>query len=343
MIRMKSLTVVGTLACILAIVLTGCGGAATPAPTEAPSEHQTVRVALILGEGTNDMTWNYDAYQSLSRVVDRLDYAEILGVAEYVAEADGESAMRDYADRGANLIIAMSFGYWEAGQRVCADYPGLAVVYPGGDDTLISPCEGTFYPKTYEATYLIGMLGALMTQTDHIGYILSNPIPPLQAETNAFIQGARDTDPNLQVDVIVTGSWYDPPREREAAEAMIDSGVDFLGFELNATTAIDAAKEAGIMVAPPFVDQRYLAPNNVAVSSLWQWDSYFEQLITQVSSGTWQSGVVLWGIAEGMADISEFGPMVTADVAAQVMAKRQAIIDGTFQVPYNIDRNLWEQ
>jgi basic membrane lipoprotein Med (substrate-binding protein (PBP1-ABC) superfamily) len=336
--RTKPLLVLAVL--VLGMLASACGGAAS---TPTPAAGQTVRVALILGESANDMTWNYDAFQSITRVVDRLPNAELLGVAEFVAEADGESAMRDYADRGANLIIAMSFGYWEAGQRVCADYPGLTVVYPGGDDTVISACEGTFYPKTYESTYLIGMLAALMTETNHVGYIVSNPIPPLLAETNSFIQGVRDTDPNVQVDVIVTGSWYDPPREREAAQAMIDGGVDFIAFELNATTVIDAAKEAGILVAPPFVDQRYLAPNSVAVSSLWNWDSYFEQLINEVGAGTWQSGVLLWGIREGMADISEFGPMVPADVAEQVMAKRQAIIDGTFEVPYVIDRNLWEQ
>ncbi len=331
---------------VLAMAVAGCKPkeAQPAAETAGGGEHRPVKVALILGGAANDMSWDYDAFQTLTRVTDQLEYASILGVAENVAEGDAEPFMRDYAEKGANLIIANSFGFWDAGQKVTADYPDLVVVFPGGDDTLITEQVGTYYPLTYQATYLTGMTAGLMTKSNKVGYIVSNPIPPLLAETNSFVQGARDANPNADVSVIVTGSWYDPPRESEAAQAMIDDGVDFIGFELNALVTIDVAKKnPGVLVAPPFLDQRYLAPNSVAVCSLWSWDSYYKDLIEKVSLGTWKSGVEYWGIDRGMADISEFGPMIPADVAEKVTAKRQEIIDGKFKVPYVIDRNLWEE
>jgi basic membrane protein A and related proteins len=337
----NTLLVITIIATLIVMLVSAC--TTTPPSVETPAGPENrVNVALILGGSANDMSWDYNAYITLKSLADQHDFINLMGVAENVAEGDSESFIRDYADKGANVIIANSFGFWDAAHKVTEIYPNLIVVFPGGDESLITDQVGTYYPLTYQSTYLVGQTAALMTKTGKVGYIVSNPIPPLLAETNSFVQGVRDTNPDAEVMVIITGSWYDPPRETEAAQALVDSGVDFIGFQLNALVTIDVSKKADIYVAPPFIDQSYLAPNNVAVSSLWNWTSYYEDLLTKASQGNWNSGVEYWGIDKGMADI-ELGPIVPEEVADIVMAKRQEIIDGNFSVPYIIDRNLWEE
>jgi basic membrane protein A and related proteins len=305
-------------------------------------QKKEVNVALMLSGSANDLTWSYAADQALKKVAKKLGYVNIIGIAENVAEGDAESFMRDYADNGADIVIANTFGFFDAAHKITAEDPDLVVVFPGGDKSLIRERVATYYPLGYQSTYLIGITAALASKTKKVGYIVSNPIPPLLAEVNAFYQGVKDTNPAVSVDIMTTGSWFDPTREAESAQALAGSGVDFIAFQLNSLAVVDVAKKRGIMVAPPFADQRYLAPDNVAVCSLWNWESYYEDMIKKVKAGTWKTSVKYWGIKEGMADISEFGSMISSEIKAKVLAKREEIINGSYTVPYVIDRNLWE-
>lgn len=307
------------------------------------TESDMIQVALILSTSPADQTWGYNAYQAFQNVANKLDFVEIAGIDENVSDTDAESFMLEYGRDGVDVIIGNTFGYWESAQRATEAFPEMVVVFPGGDESLTTESVGTYYPNTYEATYLVGMTAGLMTEADHIGYILSVALPPLRAETNSYIEGAKAVNPDIEVSVIETGDFtIDPTRESEATQTLIDQGIDFLGFQLNGLAALDAAAEAGIYVSTPFVSQRELAPDSWVTCSRWNWEPYYEWLFTSVYEGTWESSAEYWGLQAGMADICEFSDLVPEEVQEQVLAKRQEILDGSFEVPYLIEENLWD-
>ena len=314
------------------------------APESEPEEaEEKLQVALILSTSPADQTWGYNAHNAFQNVAEQLDFVEIAGIDENVSETDAESFMMEYGRDGVDVIINNSFGFWESAQRATEAYPDMVAVFPGGDESLTTDNVGTYYPKTYEATYLVGMTAGLMTETDHVGYVLSVALPPLMAETNAYIEGAKAVNPDVQVSVIETGDFtIDATRESEATQTLIDQGIDFLGFQLNGLAALDTAAEAGIFVSTPFVGQQELAPDSWVTCSRWNWEPYYEWLFTSVHEGTWESSAEYWGLQRGMADICEFSDLVPEDVQEQVMAKRQEILDGDFEVPYLIEERLGE-
>lgn len=307
------------------------------------AEAEMIQVALILSTSPADQTWGYNAHQAFQNVADKLDFVEIAGVDENVSDTDAESFMMEYGRDGVDVIIANSFGFWESAQRATEAFPDMVAVFPGGDESLITDSVGTYYPNTYEATYLVGMTAGLMTESNHIGYVLSVALPPLQAETNAYIEGARSVNPDVEISVIETGDFtIDATRESEATQTLIDQGIDFLGFQLNGLAALDTAAEAGIYVSTPFVNQSKLAPDSWVTCSRWNWEPYYEWLFTSVYEGTWESSAEYWGLQKGMADICDFSDLAPEEVQEQVLAKRQEILDGSFEVPYLIEENLWD-
>jgi basic membrane lipoprotein Med (substrate-binding protein (PBP1-ABC) superfamily) len=314
-----------------------------PAEETAEEEMEKLQVALILSTSPADQTWGYNAHQAFQNVAEKLDFVEIAGVDENVSETDAESFMMEYGRDGVDVVINNSFGFWESAQRATEAFPDMVAVFPGGDESLTTENVGTYYPNTYEATYLVGMTAGLMTESDQIGYVLSVALPPLMAETNAYIEGAKAVNPDVEVSVIETGDFtIDATRESEATQTLIDQGIDFLGFQLNGLAALDTAADAGIFVSTPFVSQQDLAPDSWVTCSRWNWEPYYEWLFTSVYEGTWESSAEYWGLQRGMADICEFSDLVPEEVQEQVMVKKQEILDGSFEVPYLIEERLWE-
>jgi len=311
--------------------------------TAEEEEMEKIQVALILSTSPADQTWGYNAHQAFQNVAEKLDFVEIAGVDENVSETDAESFMMEYGREGVDVIINNSFGFWESAQRATEAFPEMVAVFPGGDESLTTENVGTYYPNTYEATYLVGMTAGLMTETNQIGYVLSVALPPLMAETNAYIEGAKAVNPDVEISVIETGDFtIDATRESEATQTLIDQGIDFLGFQLNGLAALDTAADAGIYVSTPFVSQQDLAPDSWVTCSRWNWEPYYEWLFTSVYDGTWDSSAEYWGLQRGMADICEFSDLVPEEVQEQVMDQRQEILDGSFEVPYLIEERLWE-
>ena len=338
-------------AALVALLAGGCGESTTPtseptspvapptAESESPVDPPTadgvqVKVAYLAASPIGDFGWFYNGYEGLQEACERLEYCEIIGFSENVSVADGEPYMRDYAEKGANLIVAHSYGYWEPALKVSPDYPDLVIVYPQGDEDKITTRVGTYYARAEETFYLAGLMAAMMTETDHVGFVLPIQTPMVNNECWGFRQGVDAINPDVEISYVTTDSWYDPPKEREGALALMDLGADFIAYDADSTAIVDGVGERGALVTGVFMDLAYVAPDSVVMSMLWPWDGYFEDVIEAVHNGTFQSTIDLRGIKQGGTDITEFGPMVPQDVQDVVMAARQEIIDGTITVKY---------
>ncbi|HZV93937.1 MAG TPA: BMP family ABC transporter substrate-binding protein, partial [Caldimonas sp.] len=144
---------------------------------------------------------------------------------ESVAEgADAERVMRDLVAQGAGLIFATSFGYLEPALRVAADFPNVRFEHAGGYRT--APNLATYDARYYEARWLAGYLAGATSKAGIAGYVAGFPVPEVVQGINAFTLGMRAANPKAQVRVIWLGTWFDPTRERDAAQSLIDHGAD---------------------------------------------------------------------------------------------------------------------
>jgi basic membrane protein A len=321
---------------IVVIAVAGVGAYYVSRPEPTPTEVESYKVALLLPSPVGDFGWNYAAHNAMKEVEGQIPDME-LSYSDQIPEADAEPYLRDYVELGCKVIFAHSWGYQDACFKLVKEYPEVAFLYPGGGPYEVG--VATYYARDYESQYLAGMVAGMMTETNVIGFVGAYPIETLVYGINAFIKGAKDINPKIEARVAFTSSWYDPPKEKETAFAHIDAGADFLSHYCDSAAVLEAAQERGVHVFGMYTDSRFVAPKAVAGIIWWNWVPFFKEIIEGWRSGTLTSDDLntfyYRGIAEGMTDLTYFGPMVPQDVLDKVDEKRQQIISGEYEVAAN--------
>ncbi|MCC6001782.1 MAG: BMP family ABC transporter substrate-binding protein [Pararhodobacter sp.] len=285
------------------------------------------RPAVILYGPTNDGGWS----QSIDEARQLLE--ETLGtrIAQAAEIPETATAIRPAAElfieRGANIIIGSAFGYSDTFAELAAEFPQIMFFNPAG--TTNAQNLQSVYGRTYETHYLCGMVAGGLTESGRIGFVAANPFGLVNWTVNAYLLGARQINPDVELSVVFTGSWGDPVRERAATQALIEQGADVIGQHVDTPTPQIVAAEAGIFATG---HHRDLSEFSAATqcSSVWTWDLYLGSAIEAVSAGTFEPapyGAFL-SIADGAVDVACCGPAVPDDLAARVMEAREAIIGG---------------
>src|SRR5690349_11487727 len=225
--------------------------------------------------------------QWVSRIHKALNEAKDRGEIEYVfsekvANADYERVMREFAEKGNQLIVGESFAVEAAARKVAKDYPKTAFLM-GSSGKPQPPNFAVFDNYIQEPAYLTGMIAGGMTKTNRIGMVGGYP----NRLMHAFMAGARDVNPNVQFTVTFIGSWFDPPKAKEAAFAMIEKGADVLYAERFGVS--DAAKERGKLAIGNVIDTQKEYPNTVVASALWNMEPTIDRAIKAVKSGTFKA------------------------------------------------------
>lgn len=248
-------------------------------------------------------------------------------VVENVAEGpDAERVIRDLARQGHKLIVTPSFGYMEPTLAVARDFPAVRFESITGYKT--APNVATANARYYEGRYLAGVAAGRMTTSHVAGYVAGFPIPEVLQGINAFALGMQSVDPKAQVKVIWLQAWFDPARERDAANALMDQGADVLAFHTGSSAVMVAAQERGKLAVAYHSDMRAVAPQAQIVAVTHEWGAYYTRRAQSVLDGSWRSGDVWGGIREGMIRVGDFGPAVGAAVRQEVMARQQDIAAG---------------
>lgn len=277
--------------------------------------------------------------QWVSRIDKALKAAVARGEIEYVfsenvSNADYERVMRDYAEKGHQLIVGESFAVEAAARKVAKDYPKTAFLM-GSSGKPQAPNFGVFDNYIQEPAYLTGMIAGGMSKTGKIGMVGGYPIPEVNRLMNAFMAGAKEVNPKVEFMVTFINSWFDPPKAKEAAFAMIDKGADILYAERFGVS--DAAKERGKLAIGNVIDTQDKYPQTVVASALWNMEPTIDVAIKAVKEGKFKADD--YGIYSTMkykgselAPLGTFESKVPADLVAKVRAKEQAIRDGQFVV-----------
>jgi basic membrane protein A len=189
-----------------------------------------------------------------------------------------------------------------------------------------------YFGRIYQARYLSGMVAGAMTKTKTLGYVAAFPIPEVIRGINAFALGAQASNPDVEVRVVWTKTWYDPATEKEAAKSLLDVGADVIAQHQDSPSPQEAAQEKGVYSVGYNSDMSAFAPRAHLTAPVWNWGPYYVQTVEKVRNGTWKSEAAWPGIEDGIVDIAPFGSMVPEDVQKKVLAKKEDIKSGKFKV-----------
>lgn len=282
--------------------------------------------------------------QWVSRIHKALQAAQARGEIVYVASenvsnADYERVMREYATQGNQLIVGESFAVEAAARKVAKDFPNVAFLM-GSSGKPQEPNFSVFDNYIQEPAYMTGMIAGGLTKSNKIGLVGGFPIPEVNRLMNAFMAGAKEVNPNVEFMVTFINSWFDPPKAKEAAFAMVDRGADVLYAERFGVS--DAAKERGILAIGNVINTQEQYPETVVASAIWHMEPTIDQALKAVKAGQFkaqdygQYSMMKYGGSE-MAPYGTFEGKIPAELKAKVADREQAILAETFVV--EIDDN----
>lgn len=253
----------------------------------------------------------------------------VTSYVEKVAEgADAERVIRDLAAQGSQLIFTTSFGYMDPTIRVARQFPKVIFEHATGYKT--APNVGIYNARFYEGRYLAGIVAGRMTSSNVAGYVAAFPIPEVLQGINAFTMGMRAVNPKAELKVVWTSSWYDPGRERDAANTLMNQGADVLTHHTDSTATVSAAEEKGRYSIGYHSDMSKFGPKGELTAVSHHWGDYYTRVARSVIDGTWKPASVWGGIKDGFVRLEPFNAVVPADVRKQVEQRQADIVAGRF-------------
>jgi basic membrane protein A len=313
-----------TLLVLAAIGLVACGGTSTPPSTGG------FKAAWIYVGSKADAGWTKAHDDARVYIEQQLGSKVTTTFKENVPEGPQVTQVIDglVAD-GNKIIFATSFGFQDQVAAAAKKYPNVYFEMATGYKLDTNLAE--FFGAAEDADYLTGMAAGAASKSGKIGFVAPFAIPEVLREINAFTLGAQATHPGATVQVSWTSTWFDPVKEKSAAESLISvGGVDTLGQGQDSPATGDAAKAHNLKWAGYDSDQTAFAPDQWLTGTVYHWGPYELTRLNAAMNGTWKSGSYYGNIKDGFVDIAPFGKSVDAATQAKINDKKAALIGGTF-------------
>lgn len=349
---------IALLLCLLftATITAGCAGKKEESTTETSNEtaneataetttetddsvatatdSEPLKIALCVSGAVNDMGWNQVAYEGAQQAAEKFGCE--IAYTENLAPADIAAAFTDYASSGYDIIIGHGYEFGDPAAEVGALYPDAKFIVIEGE--VSADNVASYQLSCNEAAYLNGMLAASITKSGKIGIIGPIQGSSLVKIVNGFEDGAKSVNPNVEVQTAWTGSFTDTALAKEAATAMIESGVDIIEHCANecGTGAINAAAEAGIYAIGDSYDQHELAPETILTSSIYNVPILVVQAVEDVVNGEFVGEITSSGMADGVVELAPYYDMesvIPEEVRTLIANKAEEIKSGAFEVP----------
>jgi len=287
------------------------------------------KVGFIYIGPPGDHGWTYMHDQGRKHMENQLGGAVTTTYIENVPEnADAVRAIRKLASSGHDLIFTTSFNYMDQTLEVANEFPNVmfehATGYKRADNI------STYSARFYEGRTIIGHIAGKMTKTNTIGYIASFPIPEVVRGINAFYIAASKVNPDIKIKVIWAFTWYDPGKEADAANTLINQGADIIVQHTDTFAPCQAAEKAGVLAFGQASNQEDFCPNAHLTAIEDVWGPYYAARAQAVVDGTWSSTDTWHGMAEGMVVMSPYNAkLMSADLIQEAINMEIAIKDGT--------------
>lgn len=317
------------LAMLIALVVIACSSGPSPEPeaetTAASTEAQ--KIGYIYVGPQTDMGYNYSMDLGRQYVEEQVDGVETVYFDNIPETADVARVMERLIQEGHEIIFATSYGYLDYAIEVGQDHPEVSILHAGGLKT--SDNVGTYWADSDDAMYLAGMVAGSVTESNQLGFIGAFQIPQLLRTINAFTKGAQSVNPDITTTVVWTGAWLDPAKEAEAANSLIDSGVDVIAGQVDSPlTYAETAQKRGIYAIGKDVDISDRVPDAWLTGASWNWGPMMTKLVEEINAGSWEPSHVRGTLKDGDVVLDPFGAAVSKEVQDQVMAEKEAILKG---------------
>jgi simple sugar transport system substrate-binding protein len=324
-----------------AAALVGCGkkeeapAAAAPASAPAaaaPAKAEPLKVAFAYVGPVGDGGWTFAHDNGRKAVEKEFGDKVVTSFVEKVPEsADAERVFRDMAGQGAQLIFGTTFGYMEPMLKVAADTKNVKFEHATG----YKQAENlrTYDSRTYEGAYMAGVIAGGMTKTNTLGFVGSIPIPEVIRNVNSFTLGAQSVNPKVKTKVVWVNEWFNPPKETEAAQSLLNGGADVLMQNTDSSAVLQTAEKNNKLAFGWDSDMTAYAPKAHLASSVINWGPYYIKATRDALEGKWTGGTgSWWGVKEGAIDIVSISDKVPAELKAKVDEVKAGLKAGTYVI-----------
>jgi basic membrane protein A and related proteins len=292
------------------------------------AQDEKLKVGFVYVGPVTDDGWTYEHEQG--RLAVNAAYPDTVETAyqENVPEtpSDAERVIRDFAQKGYKLIFTTSFGYMDPTINVAQDFPETIFIHISGYKTAEN--VGTGFAKIEEPRFVSGLIAGKMTKSNKLGYVAAFPIPEVIRGINAFTLGVRAVNPAATVKVVWTSTWFDPQKERQAADALLDGGADATAQHQDSPATLQAAAARGAYGVGYDSDMSKKVPEAALTSPVFVWAPYYIQTVKEVLEGTWVTNQFWGGWVDGVVDIAPIGAMVPEDVKTAALAEADLFKSG---------------
>ena len=305
--------------------------AATAAPAPTPAASGPLKIAFAYIGPVGDGGWTFSHDNGRKALEKALGDKVVTTFVEKVPEsADAERVFRDLAAQGNTLIFGTSFGYMEPMLKVANDTKDAKFEHATGYKT--APNMRTYDARTYEGAYMAGVIAGGMTKTNTLGVVGSIPIPEVVRNIDSFTLGAQSVNPKVKVKVVWINEWFNPPKETEGAQSLIDGGADVLFQNTDSSAVLQTAEKNGKYAFGWDSDMTSYGPKAHLASAVEIWGPYYIKAANDVLNGTWAPGAAWWGVKEGAIDLVSISDKVPADLKAKVDKVKAGLKDGSFVI-----------
>ena len=326
-----------------AAALAGCGKkeaaptAAAPAPASAsaaaaPAKAEPLKIAFAYVGPVGDGGWTF-AHDNARKAVEK-EFGDkvVTSFVEKVPEsADAERVFRDMVGQGNKLIFGTTFGYMEPMLKVAPESKGVMFEHATGYKQAGN--MRTYDSRTYEGAYMAGVIAGGMTKSNTLGVVGSIPIPEVIRNINSFTLGAQSVNPKVKTKVVWVNEWFNPPKETEAAQSLLNGGADVLFQNTDSSAVLQTAEKNNKLAFGWDSDMTAYAPKAHLASAIINWGPYYIKATRDALDGKWTGGTgSWWGVKEGAIDIVSISDKVPADIKAKVETVKAGLKDGSFAI-----------
>ena len=341
-LQKRSLLKIAALTAVASAALVGCGKKEEPAPVAKPApvasapapapKPEPLKIAFAYVGPVGDGGWTF-AHDNGRKAVEKEfgDKVKTSFVENVPESADAERVLRDMATQGNKLIFGTTFGYMEPMLKVAPDFKDVKFEHATG----YKQAENmrTYDSRTYEGAYMAGVIAGKMTKSNTLGVVASIPIPEVIRNINSFTLGAQSSNPKIKTKVVWVNEWFNPPKETEAATALINGGADVLFQNTDSPAVLKTAQEKGKRAFGWDSDMTAYGPKAHLASAVINWGPYYIKATKEALDGSWKGGTaVWWGVKEGAIDIVSIAEDVPAETKAKVEEVKKGLAAGTYSI-----------
>jgi basic membrane protein A and related proteins len=243
------------------------------------------------------------------------------------------------AAQGYKMIFATSYGF--VTKTVAQQYPKIKFEQATG--TMVRKNVSEYFGRAEDTIFLSGLAAGAAAKAKHcktIGFVAAYAIPEVIRHTNAFALGARITDPGAKVNLVWTNSWYDPTKEKQAAQSLHTAGACVLGQNVDSPATGQYAESVHVPWVGYDSNSKSFAPKSWLTASVYNWGLYYLKRVKAAMNGTWKSGFYYGTINDGFTKLAAYGPSVSAKTKALIATYQKKLKNGTY---YEFTGPLYDQ